>query len=763
MFRFKERFGLILLLSCCAMQYACADSFQITGDGKALVEIVIGTDAHPGVKLAAEELQYWVHEISGATLPIAEKAENENAGQIYLAVAPENFAEDCALIGESDGYAVRPADNDIYIFGNMPRALLQGVYKLLFYNTDIIWARPTVTFFTPAPDIVLTEFDYIDIPSLARRGSSMALLTDGTLEENGMWELRNGCNVVCPASSLTPRNTYKDWMAKYDGSMYAFEGHPMMWQFLNPAKYAEEHPEYYALVKGRRIFDRHPCYSNPGMFEAFKKELAEEVAKVPPFVKFFNMSEADFSDGYCECEDCRREIVLEDGSRAVPTPGTNYYRFLNKAAAYLEEIRPGAYFICHAYFATEFAPQIPVADNILPDYCPIYQNMKFPLYDSVNNQHSYDRLSSWFSAKQGITLFSYYGLAPAFPRPSDRTMVEDVHYIINNIPFRGITVMIHPDTGPHGRPDSWDFNAMSYWVMLNSCWSLPESADDMREIFLQRVWGPAADDMRKFYALVEEYYWTSPGTSTFQDTASRLWDQCVFKPGLVEECLSALERAGEKVCDDVRKEWISRMIDSITLNWEISSYQVYAARADQVVFDPDFESGAWANAVKANRFSTSYDGQGVVSSLHDSEKYFAKFLWDDNNIYVGFRLEEEQDYSPSGEVLERDHMRSPSHSATIQFASAVMTPREIVVDINGNYSDMIFEEPWDKWNAEGIEITNHVEGNVWSVMITIPMKSFAIEPFVKELNARIMLNGKYTLNMAYGDPVGWPVFNFTDN
>ena len=138
-------------------------------------------------------------------------------------------------------------------------------------------------------------------------------------------------------------------------------------------------------------------------------------------------------------------------------------------------------------------------------------------------------------------------------------------------------------------------------------------------------------------------------------------------------------------------------------------------------------------------------------------------MWDDNNIYVGFRLEEEQDYSPSGEVLERDHMRSPSHSATIQFASAVMTPREIVVDINGNYNDMIFEEPWDKWNAEGIEITNHVEGNVWSVMITIPMKSFAIEPFVKELNARIMLNGKYTLNMAYGDPVGWPVFNFTDN
>ncbi|MBO4618630.1 MAG: DUF4838 domain-containing protein [Victivallales bacterium] len=742
-------------------QMAFAD-FPLASSGKAQTEIVIGAEPHPCIALAASELQHWVREISGATLPIVETAGNETASHIYLAISPEAFAADVEALGESDGFAVRPLGSDIWLFGNCPRAVLLGVYRLLFRNTDIIWARPTATFFTPDPNLALTDFDFRELPTLERRGTSMALLVDGELEINGLWELHNGCNVICPVASLTPRNPYREWMAKYDGWMYAFEGHPLMWQFLNPAKYAQEHPEYYALVKGQRVFDRHPCYSNPEMFETFKKELAEELAKVPDFVKRFNLSEADRNDGYCECELCRQEIVLEDGTRAVPTPGTNYFRFLNKAAAVLNELRPGACFVCHAYFATEHAPQIPIAENILPDYCPIWQNMKYPLSDPEHNSHSHDCVTSWSSTKNGITLFSYYGLAPAYPRPTDRTMIGDVNFIMKNMRFRGITIMIHPETGPHGRPDAWDFNAMSYWVMMNSCWALPETADAMREIFLRRVFGPAADDMSRFYALTEEFYRSSPGASTFQDTADTLWEQCVFKPGLTDACIEALENARAKVDDDLRKQWISRMIDTIKLNKEISSYQVYAVKADRVDFDPDFATGAWADAPKANRFSTKYDGQGVVSSLHDSDKYFAKFLYDDENLYAAFRMEADKDYNPSGEVLERDKMRSPTYSVLLQVASSKSVPREVWVDVNGNYSDMIYQDPWDKWNAEGIKIDNQVSGKVWSLMITIPLKSFAIDIQADDTTLRFEIDRNYTLSMAHGDPVGWPHLNFIE-
>ena len=66
--------------------------------------------------LAAQELQLWIREISGAELPIVESATGKHAVVVKLALKPAEFPQDTQAIGETDGYAVRPTANGLTLF-----------------------------------------------------------------------------------------------------------------------------------------------------------------------------------------------------------------------------------------------------------------------------------------------------------------------------------------------------------------------------------------------------------------------------------------------------------------------------------------------------------------------------------------------------------------------------------------------------------------------------------------------------------------------
>ena len=152
-----------------------APAFPVCREGQSCAEIVLPENSHPTVRYAAKELQRWIGEITGVVLPIVKEADPSRP-QIVPAVNPAQFPEDVKKLTGNDGYAVRQKDKTLYLIAGCPKGILNGVYRLLYKNSDIIWARPDEkrgTIFTKKRDFDIADTDFIDIPIFVLRGYMM--------------------------------------------------------------------------------------------------------------------------------------------------------------------------------------------------------------------------------------------------------------------------------------------------------------------------------------------------------------------------------------------------------------------------------------------------------------------------------------------------------------------------------------------------------------------------------------------------------------
>ena len=112
-----------------------ADSQYLLADhGKSDWKIVVGADAIAPERHAAEELQYFLREISGAHLAIV--ADNVPLARNEIIVGDNKHLfgtgvqRDCSKLG-SEGFCIQTAGGSLVIAGGKPRGTLYGVYTFL--------------------------------------------------------------------------------------------------------------------------------------------------------------------------------------------------------------------------------------------------------------------------------------------------------------------------------------------------------------------------------------------------------------------------------------------------------------------------------------------------------------------------------------------------------------------------------------------------------------------------------------------------------
>lgn len=131
--------------------YGNASAVELAKGGKPVAEIVIDAKA-PDAPLvfAGQELQLWVEKISGAKLPIV-SAPDKSRTQIILGTPDtskaikaieKKYSDDLARMKGNDGFAIRTEENTVYIFARIPKGVLNGVFRFLELNSDIIFVRP---------------------------------------------------------------------------------------------------------------------------------------------------------------------------------------------------------------------------------------------------------------------------------------------------------------------------------------------------------------------------------------------------------------------------------------------------------------------------------------------------------------------------------------------------------------------------------------------------------------------------------------------
>ena len=453
--------------------FATAPSLSVVKDGKAEAEIVLGSDVlAPRVpnqteahQWAAEELQRWIAEITGAYVPIVRRDRPVGA-KVRIVLQAQNakklFPKDWKAIGASDGYAIRTREADgvteIHLFGTCPHGTLNAAFAFLEANSDIIWPRPDPAFeavFSKSPDFIAKATDVLDVPVSRYRYRQWSGHGDFSNCRQADWSVRNRENDI--GRGLARHATM---MANGGG------GHGMM-KYANAAENFEKHPEWFTLFDGKRT----PktwwvcfCGDPEGLSDEFVKNIRLELDRRYPGVDpknvkvdFFNLSGAD-SWNVCQCEACTKPFVCEDGTVVDPKDpafrSAQCFTFMNKIARKLRKTHPDVVLGNYAYYITETPPPFRLDPNIRIQFCPYGENMKAPLDDPKANSYPARLLKAWGKACDKVCYRSYSGCGMNFPRQTEYIVQSNLLACLKQpLPIREFKDESHADVMKKGRED----------------------------------------------------------------------------------------------------------------------------------------------------------------------------------------------------------------------------------------------------------------------------------------------------------------------
>ncbi|MCX5758060.1 MAG: DUF4838 domain-containing protein, partial [Candidatus Hydrogenedentes bacterium] len=230
-------------------------------------DIVVAADATPSEAYAAQEFQGLFEQSAGMKLPIATVAASPDR---HIFVGPG-----AAMLGNVAGFRVEDfgdedfriviRDNAIVIAGGRPRGTLYGTYTFL---EDYAGVRFLTQDHTHVPRIgewrVVGPVDRFVHPPLAFRWSFYA-----ETNRYPAFAARNRTNTVATEARL--------------GGKTGLQNINHTFVSLLPSKeFGKEHPEYYALVDGKRLADvsndgvaTQLCLTNPDVLRIVTQRVLE--------------------------------------------------------------------------------------------------------------------------------------------------------------------------------------------------------------------------------------------------------------------------------------------------------------------------------------------------------------------------------------------------------------------------------------------------------------------------------------------------------
>jgi hypothetical protein len=445
----------LLLLSSCR---GLAQDIILTGVPGAEYKIVVPADASKLEQRSATVLQDYIQRVSGFKPEvIVESRTMPRVKAIY--VGHTSKTEDLAKL-PAEAYQIKTIGKDIVIRAGSGRGIMYGVYTFL---ENYLGCKKISN-----DQVVVPEHKKITIPG------SIAL--DGKPPFNYR-------EVYYPASLDAE---YLEWnMLQRFEDLWGLWGHSFS-KLVPPQTYFSTHPEYYALVKGKRQ-PTQLCLSDRAVSAVVVEELRKRMAANPDAI-YWSISPND-DMGYCECELCTTTND-EEGSQA----GT-LIRFVNHVARYF----PDKQFTTLAYGYTHRAPKtMKPSENvhILLSTIDAYRDM--PLTTEGSAATFRNDLKAWAALTPNLFVWDYITQFTNYlaPFPNFHTLQPNMQYLKEN----GIKGMFVQGSG----------DTYGEWAELRSYITaklLQNDKADVRQLmtsFMDEYYGPAGKHLLQYIDLLQE-------------------------------------------------------------------------------------------------------------------------------------------------------------------------------------------------------------------------------------------------------------------
>jgi hypothetical protein len=369
-----------------------------------------------------------------------------------------------------DGYVIKARDNRIALAGPRGRATLFGVAGFLehlgarFYGTTEVVPK--------LQDLKIREFALADKPAFEFRRVNVS-----------EWQLKTSYDDVGdPTKAANPElftekagsNLWIDHTAGY----------------LVPIKlYYDEHPEYYALVGGKRVAcgrgnrsdrDVTPCLSNPDVIRISIERLTAWIEKQPER-RVFGITYGD-TEQWCQCENCKK---LDGGHGRAD----RCLYWVNAVAREVGKKYPDKVFWTFAYGSSQPAPVLRKPEpNVIVMYTPWYG------LSTICRRHSY--MTCWQSIPGALEMEDWLKCSPGNLGVYDYSLGG------------GLQLRAYEDNirfwGKRGYRGFWEcgspkgFQALEGFVKAKLLWNPSLDPAKLEEEFCQACYGPAGKHVAAF-------------------------------------------------------------------------------------------------------------------------------------------------------------------------------------------------------------------------------------------------------------------------
>jgi hypothetical protein len=455
--------SLVACVTPCAVTWAGeAQRVQLASQGRALQPVVVADTASPRTHAAAENLNAYLSQISGAKFTVA----TGSAKQGIVVGLGTDFPE---LSWAQRWRQPQPHQREQYVLRSHARGLwVVGATDLAVEDAvwDVLYRLGYRQFFPGAHWDVVPHTP--DLAIAVDAEEQPAYLARRIWYGYGPWDYA--------------AEPYRDWCAKNRAvsGVELNSGHAYGGFIRALQREFDQHPEYYPLISGERKAgkDAKLCLSNPALRRLVAQHAVEQFRKNPQQ----DSLSVDPSDGggWCECAACARVGTVTDRALLLA----------NEVAAAVNAEFPGKLIGMYAYNyhsppPTTVRPHPQVVISVATAF--------------LKGGLTLDEIIQGWSAKGTVLgVREYYSVnvwdrdLPAHARGGN------LDYLKRTIPefhARGARYLSAESS------DNWGPNGLGYYVAARLLWDIDEArhVDALVDDFLTRGFGPAKEPMAEFY------------------------------------------------------------------------------------------------------------------------------------------------------------------------------------------------------------------------------------------------------------------------
>jgi hypothetical protein len=465
-----------------------AGSHILVSGKKSGYRIALSPLASESEKWAANELQHWLKEISGAELPVQQLDVNYKGPQIIIGYndITAKVTGTAAPAPGNESFRYFSSGADIFIYGGSQRGTMYGVMSFLERELGCRWYTPAVSVIPARDEITFNSFDHSEAPGIRVRNDFYFEAFDP------VWCARNRMNGAMGSTedTLSPE---KKWAVarKQPGGIESYWAVHTFYPLVPPEEFYAKHPEYYSLINNKRVYkEAQLCLTNPDVLKIVTERIRRRMRENPEYL-IYDVSQNDW-DNPCQCDKCQA-IAKREGSEAGPV-----LWFVNQVAAAVEKEFPDKFVGTLAYkYTRKPCKTIHARKNVVVRLCSIECCFSHDIRSCPRNEPFLEDLKSWSAIAPNMYIWDYvvYFQHYLMPYPNIRVLQPNIQVFRDN---NAIGIMEQAAYQCRGG----EFAELRSWVISRLLWDPDCDVESVIDDFIFGYYGRAGKSVRRYFDLL---------------------------------------------------------------------------------------------------------------------------------------------------------------------------------------------------------------------------------------------------------------------